>query len=76
MVAPYTGAWIEIHLFPPVAIMLPVAPYTGAWIEINECCLFVRSKKVAPYTGAWIEILSLSSRRVAQSGRSLHGSVD
>ena len=35
MVAPYTGAWIEISLPPEdIAHILDVAPYTGAWIEI------------------------------------------
>ena len=33
-VAPYTGAWIEIVLFPSPHGCIVVAPYTGAWIEI------------------------------------------
>ena len=33
-VAPFRGAWIEIHIFiPPCQIDL-VAPFRGAWIEI------------------------------------------
>ena len=36
MVAPYTGAWIEIvNTWEEIADMLHVAPYTGAWIEIR-----------------------------------------
>ena len=35
MVAPYTGAWIEIRLPAPAVALRVVAPYTGAWIEIG-----------------------------------------
>ena len=35
MVAPYTGAWIEIGVPEVVAEVIVVAPYTGAWIEIE-----------------------------------------
>ena len=34
MVAPYTGAWIEILVVYSTCLPLCVAPYTGAWIEI------------------------------------------
>ncbi len=34
VVAPYTGAWIEIKGTSITASELNVAPYTGAWIEI------------------------------------------
>ena len=37
IVAPYTGAWIEMEYITIKLIKKPVAPYTGAWIEIiNE----------------------------------------
>ena len=36
MVAPYTGAWIEIEALEDLATVTAVAPYTGAWIEM-EC---------------------------------------
>ena len=35
LVAPYTGAWIEIGLNEETIQTAPVAPYTGAWIEIR-----------------------------------------
>ena len=35
IVAPYTGAWIEIRNEKSVIPMERVAPYTGAWIEIQ-----------------------------------------
>ena len=36
MVAPFTGAWIEIlSSCVPVSVVL-VAPFTGAWIEIER----------------------------------------
>ena len=35
MVAPFTGAWIEIRITKGrLVIKTPVAPFTGAWIEI------------------------------------------
>ncbi len=34
MVAPYTGAWIEITIYRIEWTARSVAPYTGAWIEI------------------------------------------
>ena len=34
MVAPYTGAWIEIGKSMFLCHGAYVAPYTGAWIEI------------------------------------------
>ena len=56
MVAPYTGAWIEIRSVWHASIVDRVAPYTGAWIEIRLLCALSGYLKVAPYTGAWIEI--------------------
>ena len=35
MVAPYTGAWIEMTLVKMKLYGYEVAPYTGAWIEIS-----------------------------------------
>ena len=35
MVAPYTGAWIEIKITRRLEKRFFVAPYTGAWIEID-----------------------------------------
>ena len=55
-VAPYAGAWIEIH---DGAAMIPhavVAPYAGAWIEIAFDYAGLFMQRVAPYAGAWIEI--------------------
>ena len=34
LVAPHTGAWIEINTPPFFLDILKVAPHTGAWIEI------------------------------------------
>ena len=34
LVAPYTGAWIEIQMSVNSSLSCSVAPYTGAWIEI------------------------------------------
>ena len=35
MVAPFTGAWIEIKVGEIPGVAENVAPFTGAWIEIN-----------------------------------------
>ena len=59
LVAPFTGAWIEIRTWSnPWPMSWPVAPFTGAWIEIADIFdgLAVLAD-VAPFTGAWIEIL-------------------
>ena len=34
IVAPFTGAWIEIQLLADLKESKDVAPFTGAWIEI------------------------------------------
>ena len=56
LVAPYTGAWIEIMFCTGDEIAGWVAPYTGAWIEISALSTSTSTAAVAPYTGAWIEI--------------------
>ncbi len=33
VVAPYTGAWIEITIARQLMLLYLVAPYTGAWID-------------------------------------------
>ena len=35
LVAPFTGAWIEIDKCLDIEVVRKVAPFTGAWIEIN-----------------------------------------
>ena len=34
-VAPFVGAWIEIHCRSILALHCSVAPFVGAWIEIE-----------------------------------------
>ena len=36
LVAPFTGAWIEIELTDFKQKVQTVAPFTGAWIEILQ----------------------------------------
>ena len=58
LVAPFTGAWIEIikHKLAEKGSH-SVAPFTGAWIEIFEEVVMTRTNRgVAPFTGAWIEM--------------------
>ncbi len=57
LVAPYTGAWIEIEFCTTLIAEDNVAPYTGAWIEmLLKDNGYLPLIEVAPYTGAWIEI--------------------
>ena len=77
LVAPFTGAWIEIDGCPAGPWSAGVAPFTGAWIEISAR---THARGVSP--------LSLPSRErglkfvfpfipyKVYTRRSLHGSVD
>ena len=56
-VAPFAGAWIEIHISLIGRIIVSVAPFAGAWIEIPKEKQAGGQKTVAPFAGAWIEIL-------------------
>ena len=76
MVAPYTGAWIEITVGWEDGMNATVAPYTGAWIEMQVQKRYWQCYGVAPYTGAWIEILIVASKTVLSTCRTLHGCVD
>ena len=40
LVAPFTGAWIEIFTHRSISSALIVAPFTGAWIEIIPSDIF------------------------------------
>ena len=57
VVAPFTGAWIEISDKSSTDNASKVAPFTGAWIEIILDDKAQCFNTVAPFTGAWIEIL-------------------
>ena len=58
MVAPFTGAWIEIRYWAVISgVESGVAPFTGAWIEIVDGIGSPGQWSVAPFTGAWIEIM-------------------
>ena len=76
IVAPFTGAWIEIVPFKLSLKLCNVAPFTGAWIEICVAYRDMRVFSVAPFTGAWIEIEQLPDQYPGRICRSLHGSVD
>ena len=57
MVAPFTGAWIEMTFKGARELKTAVAPFTGAWIEIlKKAVTNTLLLTVAPFTGAWIEI--------------------
>ena len=44
VVAPFTGAWIEILVFyGELYAELEVAPFTGAWIEIHKGYILSRT---------------------------------
>jgi len=60
LVAPFTGAWIEIPIRAASPGRLRVAPFTGAWIEISQVIDWMPEVEVAPFTGAWIEMAEIS----------------
>ena len=76
MVAPFTGAWIEMLMHRTYMNIENVAPFTGAWIEMLTTLKRYMKAKVAPFTGAWIEICPTLPHAWLFSRRSLHGSVD
>ena len=76
IVAPYTGAWIEIQYEALKYVAENVAPYTGAWIEIFGLLVLCQQVGVAPYTGAWIEMEIPPSILNGACSRTLHGCVD
>jgi len=76
-VAPYAGAWIEIHSETPFFSPSTVAPYAGAWIEIEKFLMSSDISLVAPYAGAWIEMYSCANGSfTAELRRTLRGCVD
>ena len=44
IVAPFTGAWIEILGPSSIPSPGPVAPFTGAWIEIDKMSVLTSSR--------------------------------
>ena len=76
LVAPYTGAWIEITTFSFSLNSPNVAPYTGAWIEIiNVLCNAVASFSRSLHGSVNWNINS-ANLLFQQVSRSLHGSVN
>ena len=78
MVAPYTGAWIEIKK--SVAFILysfTSPPIRGRGLKYRGYCLLWPTPLVAPYTGAWIEIFSADIYNdLSFWCRPLYGGVD
>ena len=48
LVAPYTGAWIEMQVRLEINVYDAVAPYTGAWIEIRSFISFAPKPESLP----------------------------
>ena len=76
IVAPFTGAWIEMSPTDLLEQASGVAPFTGAWIEIRMQRSARYLTTVAPFTGAWIEIPWWAISARIQRSRTLHGCVD
>ena len=55
-VAPFAGAWIEMHCSRVFFPAFVVAPFAGVWIEISVPQAEGNYIIVAPFAGAWIEI--------------------
>ena len=70
-VAPFAGAWIEIHPILGSPLISQVAPFAGAWIEIQSMIVVGRSKASlrSPERGLKLSICA-SLRCVQKSLRS------
>ena len=49
VVAPFTGAWIEINAINGYVYTPDFAPFTGAWIEMGAARLLGVAHCVAPF---------------------------
>ncbi|WP_404351873.1 hypothetical protein [Caproicibacterium sp. XB2] len=76
MVAPYTGAWIEITLYWYIRGKPLVAPYTGAWIEIIYFSALLPLLLSLPTRERGLKCRWGRRKRRWSNCRSLHGSVD
>ncbi len=77
MVAPYTGAWIEIpreKAEKEKRVTSP--PIRGRGLKSYIVFEGEMSRAVAPYTGAWIEISNDWAQRQGGESRPLYGGVD
>ena len=75
LVAPYTGAWIEIGMPTGKGSTGDVAPYTGAWIEIRPDIRITTIIWSLPTRERGLKSQIFPGCQPAR-GRSLHGSVD
>ena len=75
-VAPFVGAWIEIHNTRLRRNTIHVAPFVGAWIEMPSVSVDNEQNLVAPFVGAWIEIFYDTLKEATLLGRSVRRSVD
>ena len=76
MVAPFTGAWIEISSAYGQSMVTWSLPSRERGLKSVSQPAKPVPTQVAPFTGAWIEILPDSISGDLYTGRSLHGSVD
>ena len=76
IVAPFTGAWIEIHADITPRSREESLPSRERGLKYEPGHRTVVRRRVAPFTGAWIEILIKELIWCDAPGRSLHGSVD
>ena len=74
-VAPFTGAWIEIHWFEASKALNEVAPFTGAWIEIPTAAYALDIPASLPSRERGLKFRPHCDSAL-RSRRSLHGSVD
>ena len=63
MVAPYTGAWIEICHIHRHFLHNKSLPTRERGLKFTVLQRFCRNFNVAPYTGAWIEIKEQAANR-------------
>ena len=76
VVAPFTGAWIEIGVAGCSGLSQRVAPFTGAWIEITCPTTVARTGTSRSLHGSVDRNAELITPALMSDRRSLHGSVD
>ena len=77
IVAPFTGAWIEIYLSPLLILYVILShPSRVRGLKCITTQLLVHLIRVAPFTGAWIEIDEGLAAAGRKHRRTLHGCVD
>ena len=76
LVAPFTGAWIEICIDDDSGLMTAVAPFTGAWVETMVQDVYKTYPMSHPSRVRGLKCQYPHYLCHDRQGRTLHGCVD